>query len=163
MKPTPKKSIIKDPDAFFEGHSTLFPEPENSDIERDLHLSTDESTSQLTDQSANLLNDQMTKKPTDNPDNLSSTQSTIQPVSYDASQVLGRPKSFYITSKQNDDLDRLVEKLKKKLIGKIPDNQIDRSSVVRLIFEEINLLDGKTTDKLASRLVNRLITQLTRN
>jgi len=78
---------------------------------------------------------------------------------FDKSGILGRPKSFYITKKQDKDLDILVQKLAHKLEGKIS-QKIDRSVVVRLILESTNITDDQTVGVLASRLVDKLVNQL---
>ena len=78
---------------------------------------------------------------------------------FDKSGILGRPKSFYITKKQDKDLDILVQKLAHKLEGKI-NQKIDRSLVVRLILESTNITDDQTVGVLASRLVDKLVNQL---
>jgi hypothetical protein len=79
---------------------------------------------------------------------------------FDASPVLSRPKAFYITEKQVEDLDILVKKLTKKLKEK-GELKIDRSVVVRLILEITRLTDETTVDKLASHMTDRLVSQLT--
>jgi hypothetical protein len=79
--------------------------------------------------------------------------------SFDRSDILGRPKSFYITKKQDRDLDALVQKLGQKLEGKI-NQKIDRSLAVRLILESNNITDDKTVSVLAGRLVDKLVNQL---
>src|SRR5919106_3184142 len=71
--------------------------------------------------------------------------------SFDRSDILGRPKSFYITKKQDRDLDVLVQKLGQKLEGKI-NQKIDRTLAVRLILESNNITDDKTVSVLAGRL-----------
>ncbi len=79
--------------------------------------------------------------------------------SFDRSDILGRPKSFYITKKQDRDLDVLVQKLGQKLEGKI-NQKIDRSLAVRLILESNSLTDDQTIDLLARRLIDKLVNQL---
>ncbi len=104
---------------------------------------------QLVDQSASLSSTQLVDESTE--------QSTSQ--SFDTSTVLGRPKAFYITKRQDEDLDRAVEKLQKKIGEKI-NQKIDRSTVMRLLLEENNLASDETISKLAHRLARRLISQL---
>ncbi len=103
---------------------------------------TNQSTPQSTRKSA--------ERPTDQPTN--------QPV--DQSIILGRPKAFYITKKQDEDLDIAADKLNKK-IGERIHQKIDRSVVLRLLLEEVSLTNDTTIVKLANRLASRLISQLT--
>lgn len=119
---------------------------------------TDRKTTQATKQKAN--------KPVVPPTNQSTSQS-IDRLAYqstnqhfDLSTVVGRPKAFYITQKQDEDLDEAVEKLNKK-IGERINQKIDRSTVVRLVLEEANLTNEQTLAKLVKRLAGRLISQLT--
>jgi hypothetical protein len=81
-----------------------------------------------------------------------------QPI--DNTNVLGKPKGFYITGKQDEALDEVVKKLSKKLEGKAM-IKIDRSIVLRLILDEANLLSDDTIERLSNQLINRLINQLT--
>lgn len=97
---------------------------------------------------------QSTRKSTEQPIN----QSTNQPV--DQSIILGRPKAFYITKKQDEDLDIAADKLNKRIGEKIH-QKIDRSVVLRLLLEEVSLTNDTTIGKLANRLASRLISQLT--
>lgn len=103
-----------------------------------LATQTPQSTQQLVDQSTD-----------------ESTQET-----FDMSPILPRPKSFYITERQDEDLDILVKKLTKRLEGKIG-QKIDRSTVTRLIFEDIGLTREETITRLAGQLTSRLVSQLT--
>lgn len=80
--------------------------------------------------------------------------------SIDRSTILGRPKAFYITQKQDEDLDKAVEKLSRKMGEKI-NQKIDRSTIIRLLLEDIDITSDRTVDRLASRLVGRLISRLT--
>jgi hypothetical protein len=97
---------------------------------------------------------QSTQQPVDQ-----STDESTQEV-FDMSPILPRPKSFYITEKQDEDLDILVKKLTKRLEGKIG-QKIDRSMVTRLIFEDIGLTREETITRLAGQLTSRLVSQLT--
>jgi hypothetical protein len=101
--------------------------------------------SQSTDQSAS----QSTKQ----------TRATKPTVSFDTSAILGRPKSFYITERQDRDLDTAVDKLTERLRGR-GNQKIDRSTVVRLLLEVTDVTDDKTVDRLAGQLVSRLVSQL---
>jgi hypothetical protein len=78
----------------------------------------------------------------------------------DHTNVLGKPKGFYITSKQDEDLDEAVKKLNKKLEGKTI-IKIDRSIVLRLVLDEAHLSAEDTIERLSNQLINRLINQLT--
>ncbi len=96
----------------------------------------------------------------------STSQSASQPTnqstdkSIDKSMILGRPKAFYITEKQDKDLDNAVDKLAKKVEGKVS-QKIDRSTVLRLLLEMANITTDETINKLSKQLVSRLISQLT--
>ncbi len=79
---------------------------------------------------------------------------------FDHSPILSRPKGFYITEKQNRDLDKGVRKLAEKTKGKVV-QKIDRSTLLRLILDEIDLSDDKTINRLYNRLIDRLVNQLT--
>lgn len=101
--------------------------------------------------------------PSTNPSTSQSTDQLVHPPtnqSFDLSSVVGRPKAFYITQKQDEDLDVAVGKLNKK-IGERINQKIDRSTVVRLILEEASLTSEQTIAKLVKRLASRLISQLT--
>lgn len=79
---------------------------------------------------------------------------------FDTSIILGRPKSFYITERQDRDLDVVVGKLQEKLNGR-GNQKVDRSTVMRLLLEVNNITDDQTVDRLTSHLVSRLVSQLT--
>ncbi len=79
---------------------------------------------------------------------------------FDHSPVLSRPKGFYITEKQDKEIDRGVRKLSEKTKGKVL-QKIDRSTLLRLILDEIDLADDQTINQLYNRLNNRLVNQLT--
>jgi hypothetical protein len=93
-------------------------------------------------------------------------QSINQPVNksinlpIDTSQVIAKPKGFYITKNQDEDLDEAVKKLNKRLEGKVM-VKIDRSTILRLLIEEANLTKEETIERLSNQLINRLINQLT--
>lgn len=101
-------------------------------------------------QSTNQLTSRSTSQPTG--------QSTNNKI--DKSVILGRPKAFYITKKQDKDLDIAVEKVAKKVESKV-NQKIDRSTVLRLLLEANDITDDKTIDKLCNQLVSQLISQLT--
>jgi len=75
------------------------------------------------------------------------------------SAILGKPKAFYITKKQDKDLDLLVQKLSQELEGKI-NQKIDRSTVVRLILDASDPMDAQSVKRLAKQLVDQLVSQL---
>jgi hypothetical protein len=81
-----------------------------------------------------------------------------QPI--DTSHVIAKPKGFYITHKQDKELDEAVRKLSKKLEGKAM-IKIDRSTILRLVLEEADLTAEATIKRLTNQLINRLINQLT--
>ncbi len=83
-----------------------------------------------------------------------------EPSLFDHSPVLSRPKGFYITEKQDKELDRGVRKLSEKTKGKVL-QKIDRSTLLRLILDDIDLTDDQTVNRLYNRLINRLVNQLT--
>jgi hypothetical protein len=78
----------------------------------------------------------------------------------DTSPVIGKPKGFYITQKQDEELNDAVKKLSKKLEGKVM-IKIDRSTILRLVLEEAKLASDETIERLGKQLINRLINQLT--
>jgi hypothetical protein len=84
-----------------------------------------------------------------------------QPVnqSTDRSAILGRPKSFYITEQQDENLDIAVKMLSEAVKGKVQ-QKVDRSILIRTLIEESNITSSETISRLASRLVSRLISQL---
>lgn len=78
----------------------------------------------------------------------------------DHSPVMGKPRGFYITEKQNEDLDMLVLEISKRLGGKLP-FKVDRSVLIRLILESSDLTNVENINKLATQLISRSISQLT--
>lgn len=116
-----------------------------------------EAPSQMVEEPSGQLTNQSTSRPTGQSTNKAVSQPTNK---QDASPILGRPKAFYITQKQDELLDDVVKSLSKALEGKI-NQKIDRSTVVRLLIEEANLQSKETVSRLSSRLINRLISQLT--
>ena len=117
----------------------------DDNVDSTVDKSTIESTSRPVDRQANRQTDTSTKQQTGR--------------SFDHSVILGRPKSFYITKKQDKDLDVVVQKLSQKLEGKIS-HKVDRSAVMRLILESRNITDDRIVSELANQLVNRLVDQL---
>ena len=85
-------------------------------------------------------------------------QSINSPI--DTSQVLAKPKGFYISEKQDEDLDIAVKKLSDKMKGKLT-AKIDRSTILRLIIDQANITNEEAISKLAEQLTSQLIRQLT--
>jgi hypothetical protein len=85
-------------------------------------------------------------------------QSINSPI--DTSQVLAKPKGFYISEKQDEDLDIAVKKLSDKMKGKLT-AKIDRSTILRLIIDQANITNEEAISKLAGQLTSQLIRQLT--
>ena len=114
--------------------------------------------SQSSSRSASRPASQSTEERTERP----AGKPTTKPVApaFDTSVILGRPKSFYITERQDRDLDITVGKLQEKLNGR-GNQKVDRSTVMRLLLEVNNITDDETVDRLASHLVSRLVSQLT--
>lgn len=115
-----------------------------------------QSTNQSTEQSTNEL----VGRPTSKSIKQSTNQAVSSPTDADQTTILGRPKAFYITQKQDEELDIAAKNLGKYLEGKLS-QKVDRSTVIRLLLEEADLTNKETTKRLASRLVSRLISQLT--
>ena len=99
------------------------------------------------------------KKSVDQPVIQSIDQSIDRP-SVDHSAVMGKPRGFYITEKQNQDLDFAVLEISKRLAGKLP-FKVDRSVLIRLIIELSDLTNEGNIDTLSRKLVSRSISQLT--
>lgn len=123
-----------------------------------MRQSTNQSTTQPVKQSMSQPTGQSTGQPVNPTTSPSEDRPTRRP--YDTSPVLGRPKAFYITRKQDEDLDVAVSKLE-KTVGQKVSQKIDRSTLIRLIIEGADLTNDQTISQLASRLVSRLISQLT--
>ncbi len=122
----------------------------------------DQPVTQSVDQSTNQSTIVSTTQPL--------TKSVVKPIGHvndspvkkpiDSSPILGRPKAFYITKKQDDDLDKAVKMLAEKVEGRVV-QKIDRSTILRLILEDDEITTKETIDRLTSRLTSRLISQLT--
>ncbi len=126
--------------------ATHVPITEKSEIQRRAKLV---STSKPVSQS--------TSRPVGQPIDKSTAQSTSELI--DKTDILGRPKAFYITEKQDKDLDAVVEKLSEKVEGKVG-QKIDRSTIIRLLLEANEITTDEAVDQLADQLINRLISQL---
>lgn len=106
---------------------------------------------------------EMDEKSVNRPIDQSTTESTSESTDkqvIDQTTILGRPKAFYITEKQDRDLDALVTQISSRLGGKLL-FKVDRSILIRLILESSDLTSEQTIDRLAARLVSRSISQLT--
>ncbi len=100
----------------------------------------------------------------------STNQSTGQPTEYatgpsvrspiDESPILGRPKAFYITKRQDEAIDRAVHKLSEKLEG-VTNLKVDRSTVIRALLDTTDMAGEATIERLADNLVNQLVSRLT--
>lgn len=134
-----------DPEASQEStpRSTVAP------VGRPVGHSTSQSTYRLTGQSTGQSTGQEARPAT-----------PAEETAFDTSVILGRPKSFYITERQDRELDVTVSKLQEKLNGR-GNQKVDRSTVMRLLLEVNNITDDSTVDRLASQLVRRLVSQLT--
>ncbi len=99
------------------------------------------------------------KDVSDKPDTQSVDQSTNQSTDPDTSHILSRPKSFYISQKQDEDLDVLVKSIAKKIEGKMK-YKVDRSTVIRLLLEKADLASDQTAIELTQYLVDQLVSQL---
>ena len=99
------------------------------------------------------------KKAVDQP-TVQSIDQSIDRLSVDHSAVMGKPRGFYITEKQNQDLDFAVLEISKRLAGKLP-FKVDRSVLIRLIVEMSDLTSKENIDKLSTKLISRSISQLT--
>ena len=106
----------------------------------------------------NNVNEKSSERPTNQSTGQSTTSSTNLLV--DKSGILGRPKAFYISDKQDKDLDIAVDKLTRKVEGRV-NQKIDRSTIIRLLLETNRITTDEMIDKLASQLIGRLISQLT--
>lgn len=157
-----------------EGASVFFAQSRSQAANRSTDQSISRSISQPADQSSNQStnspNGQLIDQEKSQSVNRKSDKSTerqanqsIQSLTnkaIDNSIILGKPKAFYISAKQDAELDMAVKSVSALLGGKV-NQKIDRSTIVRLLLEEADLSSKKTADRLANRLVNRLISQLT--
>ena len=96
------------------------------------------STSQSTSQSTHQLTSQLINQPT----------------SRLLSQIVDRPKAFYITEGLDEKLDQAVTYLQKKHGIK----KVDRSVIVNALLDN----DALWTDQALDQLVERVVSQLTR-
>lgn len=129
-------------------------------LEKEKSMTVDSDSIPIVDQSTDrptvLPISHLTDQPVTRP---ASIPTTSHGQKYDSSPVLGRPKSFYITERQDEEIDILVGKLAQRLKGKI-NHKIDRSIVIRLLLETSEITGDKLVDRLSSQLVSRLRSQL---
>jgi len=139
-------------DQFFEGKSVFF-EKNTDDVKA--------HTQQETKPKQVIVNKE-TKQSSSNEIKNTVDQSINRPVnsSVDDFIALSKPKGFYITEKQDEELDVAVKLLTDKMKGKIT-AKIDRSTVLRLILDSAQITDEATITKLTGQLTNQLIKQLT--
>lgn len=109
--------------------------------------------SQPVDQSTNNAS-----KPVDQEASQPAIKETAQ--SFDQSPILGRPKSFYITKRQDKDIDTLVRKVTSRT-EHLP-YKVDRSTVLRLILESSDITADEYADHITNQLTNKLVSQLTK-
>jgi hypothetical protein len=134
---------LKGASAFFQksGQSADLPADEQ------LEPAGDQLTGQLTSQSIDQPASRSTSAPADIPPNIS--------------PILGRPKAFYLTEKQDQELDAAVTKLSERLQGRV-EQKIDRSTVIRLLLESSDITSEQTIQRLAEQQIQQLLSQLTR-
>ena len=149
---------LREGSAFFRQarHQVDTPEPQVStaEVDQTTPQKTVQPTNELAEEPAGHSTSQLTGRSTD--------RVTAKPgrAAFDTTAILGRPKSFYITERQDRELDVAVTKLQEKLKGR-GNQKIDRSTVMRLLLEVNNITEDSTVDRLASQLVSRLVSQLT--
>jgi hypothetical protein len=133
----------------------------DSSIDESADLSTDEPTGRQNDKQTHKETDVSDSQPNASLSNkvTTSTPSRKKKQQFDNSVILSRPKSFYITKKQDADIDVVVDKLSDVLEGKIA-HKVDRSLVARLILESSDWTSDDAIDKLAKHLVDKLVSQL---
>ncbi len=137
-------------------HSSYFPQKKTEDEEKAAENKA-QSVAVAVDESIDLSVDSIIDQSVDQSiDQSASRQSKRQA---HRSAILGKPKAFYITKKQDKDLDLLVQKLSQELEGKI-NQKIDRSTVVRLILDASDPMDAQAVKRLAKQLVDQLVSQL---
>ncbi len=149
-------SELREGSAFFRDAAPVADTGEREQESQTVGHAVDRPIAPVADHSISPPAGQSTSQPT--------TPSTNQPEDqrsrFDTSAILGRPKAFYITAQQDQDLDVAVEKLAERLRGRA-NQKIDRSTVVRLLLEVSTLTDDATAGRLASQFVSRLVSQLT--
>lgn len=104
---------------------------------------------------------QSTARLTDRPTNRSTKQSTAR--SLDAvtpnphSQIVGRPKAFYITERLNQRLDEAVVYFQRTHGLR----KVDRSTVINAMLDDDEHWDQEALDLLVGRLIAQLTSRLT--
>jgi hypothetical protein len=158
---TPQRVVSKDKKKPVQNKAGKQPSPSQIDADNPSQL-----VDQTVDQQANQETDRATVRTRGKSTNQPIKGSIDQPRSesvtrgFDMSPILPRPKAFYISEKQDENLDVLVKKLSDKLKGKVG-QKIDRSVASRLVFEHIDLTSDETVEQLATLLIGRLTSQLT--
>ena len=93
-------------------------------------------------------------KPAQQSTSQSTNQSTSQLISRPLTQIVDRPKAFYITEGLDEKLDQAVTYLQKKHGIK----KVDRSVIVNALLDN----DALWTDEALDQLVESVVSQLTR-
>jgi hypothetical protein len=132
--------------------------PANQKTEQLPERSDGQPAAQTSSQAADQSSSESTHRPTKQPVDQSIDRSTGR--SIDDSAILGKPKAFYISEKQDKDLNRAVELLSNELNGKI-NQKIDRSTIVRLILEKSQITKKESIMQMADQLVSQLVNRLT--
>ena len=113
------------------------------------------SGSRSTDRSTNKSTNRSIKQPTKLLIGIPINQSI------DQSAVIRPAKGFYLTKEIDERLDKAVSKLAKKLEGRIsPKEKIDRSTLIKILLQTIDITDNQTIDLLADKLINQLVNRL---
>ena len=134
---------LKGASAFFQKSAQSADPPADEQLEPTGSQLTGQLTRQSTDQSASRSTNPAAEKPPE------------------ISPILGRPKAFYLTEKQDQELDTAVTKLSERLQGRV-EQKIDRSTVIRLLLESSNITSEQTIQRLAEQQIQQLLSQLTR-
>lgn len=135
-------------------HSSYFSQEKTKDEEK---AAENKAQSVAVDESIDLSVDSIIDQSVDQSIDQSASRQSKRHANRSA--ILGKPKAFYITKKQDKDLDLLVQKLSQELEGKI-NQKIDRSTVVRLILDASDPMDAQAVKRLAKQLVDQLVSQL---
>lgn len=118
----------------------------------------DQTGEQPAERSTDRPTDSSIDQPVDRQTDQSTDQSTDLSVELSTRSVMSRPTAFYLYEEQDEELDELVRRLKKKYRLKT-----DRSALMRAILTEpvLNYHDETSDRKLVDRLLkqetNRLI------
>lgn len=105
------------------------------------------------------------KKVTSKPIKKKVAQSTVQLTSESTDKstnqsiILKKPKAFYITKKQNKDLDLLVRRVGERLNQKL-NIKIDRSTIIRSLLDYSKIDAPETAEALSEYMVEELIKKI---